>query len=176
MFNRESEVRIEMNAPAGRVEAVVAALAAAHPYEEPAYDVVERRGDAGFVGRVGTIGPATTLRSLAARVTGRCGGVVRIAGDPDRPIATVAVVPGSGGDLVDAAAGIADALVTGDIGHHRARRALDRGLSVVDPGHAPTERPGVRALYAAVAAAGTEVADLTGRDDSPWHEGGPWTS
>ena len=35
------EVRIEVVAPRHRRAAVVAAMLAAHPYEEPAYDVVE---------------------------------------------------------------------------------------------------------------------------------------
>ncbi len=36
---RVSELRIETVVPADRLEDVVAALRAAHPYEEPAYDV-----------------------------------------------------------------------------------------------------------------------------------------
>lgn len=36
---RVAEVRVETVVPADRLEAVVAALRAAHPYEEPAFDV-----------------------------------------------------------------------------------------------------------------------------------------
>jgi hypothetical protein len=36
---RAAELRVETVVPAGRVVEVVAALRAAHPYEEPAYDV-----------------------------------------------------------------------------------------------------------------------------------------
>jgi hypothetical protein len=36
---RVSELRVETVVPADRLERVVAALRAAHPYEEPAYDV-----------------------------------------------------------------------------------------------------------------------------------------
>jgi hypothetical protein len=36
---RVSELRVETVVPAGVVDAVVAALRAAHPYEEPAYDL-----------------------------------------------------------------------------------------------------------------------------------------
>jgi hypothetical protein len=36
---RVSELRVETVVPGERVDAVVAALRAAHPYEEPAYDV-----------------------------------------------------------------------------------------------------------------------------------------
>ncbi|HEX2999497.1 MAG TPA: Nif3-like dinuclear metal center hexameric protein, partial [Armatimonadota bacterium] len=35
----------------------------------------------------------------------------------------------------------ADVLVTGDVKHHEALHALDRGLAVLDAGHYATERP-----------------------------------
>ena len=37
-----SELRVETVVPAGRLAAVLEALRATHPYEEPAYDVYER--------------------------------------------------------------------------------------------------------------------------------------
>jgi structural hemagglutinin/hemolysin toxin protein RtxA len=37
-----TELRVETVVPAGRLDAVLEALRAAHPYEEPAYDVYER--------------------------------------------------------------------------------------------------------------------------------------
>jgi hypothetical protein len=40
------EARVETVVPAERLSAVIAALRAAHPYEEPAYDVYERVGGA----------------------------------------------------------------------------------------------------------------------------------
>ncbi len=176
-FNTEPEVRVEMNAPAGRLDAVVAALVAAHPYEEPAYDVVDRRGDAGFVGRIGDLAAPVPLAALAGHVAERVGGVLRVAGDPAGTVARVAVVPGAGSEFAGAARSAgAHVLVTGDVSHHRARQALDRGLCIVDPGHVPSERPGVERLYAAVCAAAPEVADLTGVATSPWNEEPEWTS
>ena len=62
----------------------------------------------------------------------------------------------------------ADALVTGDVSHHQGRAAVDSGLAVVDPGHAATERPGVRRLYAAVAELVPEVRDLGDLTADPW--------
>ncbi len=58
--------------------------------------------------------------------------------------------------------------MTGDVGHHDARRALESGMSIIDPGHAPTERPGVRRLYAAVANLVDDAIDLTDVDANPW--------
>lgn len=39
-----AEYRVETVVPAGKLEAVIAALRRAHPYEEPAFDVYERVG------------------------------------------------------------------------------------------------------------------------------------
>ncbi|MBT8215087.1 MAG: Nif3-like dinuclear metal center hexameric protein [Acidimicrobiia bacterium] len=163
VFNREPEVRIEMVADPGRVEAVVAALVSAHPYEEPVIDINDRRGDAGMIGRVGRLD--STVDEVAALAAERLGAVVRVAGSG--PVESVAVVPGSGSAFIGAAAPIADVLVTGDVGHHRARDSVSRGLAVVDPGHAETERPGMRALYAAVSEM-TDAIDLTATDPTPW--------
>lgn len=165
--NIEPEVRLEMVAPTSLLDRVVSSLVAAHPYEEPAFDVYEQRGNAGFVGRRGKLPDAAKLGDLAATVRQRLGGSLRIAGDREELIERVAVVPGSGGGFL-AAAGNVDVIVTGDIGHHTARQALDRGVAVVDPGHAATERPGVASLYAAVARIVDDPVDLTGLDADPW--------
>jgi dinuclear metal center YbgI/SA1388 family protein len=163
------EIRVEMTAPAGLVDQVVSALARAHPYDEPAYDVIERRPEAGFVGRIGSW--SGTLGSLVEHVDDRLGGVIRGAGERDGRVTRVAVVPGSGASMAHLArAEGADALVTGDVKHHDARAAVGIGLGVVDPGHAATERPGVAKLYAAVAAGEVEVVDLTTVDADPWDD------
>ena len=169
-LNREPEVRLEFAAPAAVLDAVVGALVAAHPYEEPAYDVYERRGEAGMLGRLGRPEPGTTLHALAARVARALGNpALRVAGDPSRELERVAVIPGSGADLLPLAAALgADAVVTGDLGHHAVRSVLERGLGVIDPGHAATERPGVERLYAALAALGAPTRSLLELDPDPW--------
>lgn len=166
--NAEPEVRLEMIAPSHRRDAVVAALVTAHPYEEPAYDVYDVRGNAAFIGRRGRLPAAVPLHRFASEVGAVLGAEPRIAGDRASLVARVAVVPGSGRSFLAHAAG-ADVIVTGDVGHHDARAAMERGLSVVDPGHAATERPGVARLYAAVAQIAEGVIDLTGVDADPWH-------
>ncbi len=171
-MNRESEVRLEFVAPVACEAAVVAALCAAHPYEEPAYDVIRRRPEAGMLGRIGAVEPGTTLGELCERVVATLGaGALRVAGDPGRELEQVAVLPGSGADhLPGAAQAGADAVVTGDVGHHAARDATDRGLAVIDAGHAPTERPGLRALLAGLAADGIAVKNLLDLDADPWEK------
>ena len=93
----------------------------------------------------------------------------RFAGLRDLSRPRVAVLPGSGGSHVDDAASVGvDIYLTGDLSHHQARRALDRGMAVVDAGHGPSERPGVRALYSLLDEIVEAPVDLVGIDDDPW--------
>lgn len=163
----EPEMRLEMIAPATRRDAVVAALVGAHPYEEPAYDVYEVQSNAGFIGRRGVLDHPMPLGSFAAHVETVLRSEARVAGDRSSLVRAVGVIPGSGADFIAAARGT-DVVVTGDVGHHSARRALEQETAVVDPGHAPTERPGVARLYAAVAQLAAETVDLTTVDLNPW--------
>lgn len=120
------------------------------------------------IGRVGEFD--ATLAVLDARVSDAFGYTgLRVSGDPDAHIDRLAVVPGSGSDFIDAAAEVADALITGDVPHHRAVRAADLGLAIVDPGHVATERPGMKALVALVEqVAEDEVIDLTQAVPQTW--------
>ena len=146
-----TETRLEMVLPREVRAAVVAALRATHPYEEPAFDVWElagtdaRRG----LGRVGALPEPETLEDLVVRVADALPatvGGVRAAGDPDRVVQTVAVCGGSGDSLLDTArsAGV-DAFVTADLRHHPASEALEpggpRGPALVDVSHWASEWP-----------------------------------
>ena len=129
---RVIEARVEMVAPRGRRAAVVAALRAAHPYEEPAFDVLELASWPGStgIGRVGALREPTTLAAFAAVVAGALPATaqgVRFAGDPDGRVERVAVVGGSGDSLFDAvrASGV-DAYVTADLRHHPASELRER--------------------------------------------------
>lgn len=120
------------------------------------------------IGRFGGFG--RTLDTLDAMVTDLFGiAGLRVSGDRSSTLGRVAVVPGSGSDLIEAAAEIADALVTGDVSHHRAVAALDLGMSIVDPGHIATERPGMTSLLGMITGLGmAEVVDLTDIDPTTW--------
>lgn len=120
------------------------------------------------IGRVGEFeGTLGTIDAMLSDEFGPTG--LRVSGDRDRDLTAVAVGPGSGSSLIDAAAAVADALVTGDVSHHRAVAAADLGLAIVDPGHTVTERPGMRALVKLVReVADVEVVDLTEVDPRTW--------
>jgi dinuclear metal center YbgI/SA1388 family protein len=170
-LSREPEVRLEVVVPPAREAEVVRALRRAHPYEEPAFDVFDRRGEAQLVGRIGLLEPELTLGALGERVADALGAQPRIAGPRDRRVTRVAVVPGSGEDfLCEAQQAGGDVFVSGDLRHHSVRRALDSGLAVIDAGHAATERPGVERLLALLGAEGARTRGLLDLDPDPWSE------
>ncbi len=136
------EARIEVVAPRGRRTAVVRALLAAHPYEQPGFDVVPLT-DPGLAltgtGRIGTVSE-TTLERFAAGVVEALppsAHGVRVAGDPDRAVRRVAVCGGAGDFLLDELAhSDVDVFVTSDLRHHRAGEFLEHGgPSLVDVAH-----------------------------------------
>ena len=179
--NAVEEVRLEVRVGRRELGAVIEALLASHPYEEPAYDLYPLAGSvAGAgMGRMGELREAVRLAELAERCSHALGNPgVRLAGDPERAVTRVAVCGGSGGDLVPAAARSgAEVLVTGDVGYHAARQALDLDLAVIDAGHYHTELPVVGHLADLLAdmadGRGLEVVVLASqRDACPWSNGG----
>ncbi len=142
------EDRVEVIAPRRSRARILAALRAAHPYEEPAFDVFETADFTGSrgLGRIGELPEPQTLREFTARVAAalpRTEWGVRAAGDPDRVVRTVAVCGGSGDSLVDTVSGLgADVYVTADLRHHPADEHLRRGgPALVDVAHWASEQP-----------------------------------
>ena len=150
----------------GAADALADAIGLHNSQDLPADENSHLDPAVGAVGRLVDPMPIADLGNLVGEALGGTARVTRGGADPAR---TVAVIPGSGASYLAVAASVADAVVTGNIGHHQAREAADRGLTVIDPGHARTERPGVARLYAAVAALGP-CRDLTAMDASPWEE------
>lgn len=142
-LERATEVRLETILPESRVRQAVRAMIAAHPYEEVAYDLypLANPGRVRGHGRLGRLAEPITLSDLVEQLKSRLKTPnVRVAGEPNRLITTVAVGAGSGGSLVGQAARQgADLLITGDVGYHDAQDALDLGLAVVDVGHYNSE-------------------------------------
>ena len=94
------------------------------------------------IGRIGALRDPLPL-ALFAREVKRAleAPLVGLVGPAERNIHRSAVVGGSGGGLIEAAArGGADVLVTGDIGHHDALSAITHGITLIDAGHFFTEK------------------------------------
>ena len=139
------EVRIEAVLPRARRTAVIGALLAAHPYEEPGYDVVETAavGDPAplggpGIGRIGSV-EETTLAQFAQQVALALPPTshgVRVAGDPHRPVRRVALCGGAGDFLLDVVLRTgADVYVTSDLRHHPASEFAEKGGALVDVAH-----------------------------------------
>jgi len=163
---RVSELRVETVVPADRAREVVAALIAAHPYEEMAYDVyaLANPDPRAGMGRVGTLPEPMAFTEFCSHVS-ECLRTDRlsVAGRAEC-VRTVAVMGGSGGKYLSAARG-ADAYVTGEVGHHDALEAQAMRMAIVDAGHFSTERvvvePLKRYLEAALPGLDVTVADET---------------
>jgi len=137
------ETRLEMIADRRIREDVRSAVLAAHPYEEVAYDVLEmaaRDSDRGS-GRIGALPRSTTLREFATEVAQRLPAhhsAIRVAGDLERAIRTVALCGGSGDFLLATASAMgADVYVTSDLRHHPVSEHMERpgACAVVDVPH-----------------------------------------
>lgn len=138
------EVRIEAILDRRLRAPVLAAMLAAHPYEEPAYDVVPlaalddpTRGS-GRIGRLEEPMPLAGFAAHVARALPETAHGVRVAGDPERAVETVALCGGSGDFLLDRArAAGADVYVTSDLRHHPVSelREHDGAPALVDVAH-----------------------------------------
>ncbi|MQA60125.1 MAG: Nif3-like dinuclear metal center hexameric protein [Actinophytocola sp.] len=133
------------------------------------------------IGRIGELPEpepfATFVRRVAAALPATVPGV-HGAGDPERPIHTVAVSGGSGdGYLAAATAAGVDAYVTADLRHHPASEHVELAASVATPvpalvsvTHWASEWPwcGQAADVIRAAAAGTVDVHVSHRRTDPW--------
>jgi dinuclear metal center YbgI/SA1388 family protein len=145
---RVAEDRLEVVAPARARAAVLSAMRATHPYEEPAFDIFALTPPpAGTgLGRVGSLPEPQPLHRFVAGVGAalpKTSWGVRAAGDPETLVSRVAVCGGAGDSLLGtAAAAGAQAYVTADLRHHPAdehRRASD--MALIDVAHWASEFP-----------------------------------
>lgn len=177
-LHREPEVRVEFVAEAGRRQAIGAALVAAHPYEEPAYDVFSmdlphELETATGLGRVGELPEPMTLAEFTQQVANALPETawgVRAAGDPARMVRKVAVSSGSGDSfLADAAKLGVDVYVTSDLRHHPVDEHLRAGgPAVIDTAHWASEFPWCAQAAEIVAEACDVACDIIDIRTDPW--------
>lgn len=143
------EIRLETVAPIAKLEIILAALRLAHPYEEPAFDLVklatppENLGQ----GRIGDI--ASVERSEVFARIRKALSIDRllVAGPTEGAITRAAVCAGSCGEMLDDAIALgAQLFLTGEMRHHDALKAAGRNVTVVCTLHSNSERASLARL------------------------------
>ena len=141
-MHSEPETRIEVIADAAVKDRVVQAMLQAHPYEEPAYDVLQLQNESPYEGAgvVGDIEP-TSATDFFAKLKNVFGvDAVRFCGDATKTIRRVALCGGSGAEFIGAAVHSgADIYVTGDVKYHDFTGNASRIL-IADIGHYESEQ------------------------------------
>ena len=130
-------------------------------------------GEGRGTGRIGELPEHTTLAGLAALAADRLPATawgVRAAGDPDRPVRTVAVCGGSGDAFLgDVRRAGVDAYLTADLRHHVASEYLaEGGPALLDAAHWATERPWLDSIAERLAAELGLSAVASDTDTDPW--------
>lgn len=138
-----AETKIEMVFPSYLTASTISALHRAHPYESPAYEVVQLQNEwqqtgAGLIGELaGTI----TETALMDRLKTQFGlKVIRHSCFLSKPLRTIALCGGAGSFLTQAAINAgADAFITADMKYHEFFEA-DHKLLLADIGHFESEQ------------------------------------
>ncbi len=152
-LERVDETRLESIVPLAKVAEVVSAMRKAHPYEEPAFDLItlatppEGRG----IGRVGDLTEPASLAAIVQRVKSNLRLSNVLVGPESAGAAgavrRVACCAGAGGGLLDDALNAgAEVFLTGEMRHHDVLRAASKGCCVICCLHSNSERASLAAL------------------------------
>ncbi|HEV2294313.1 MAG TPA: Nif3-like dinuclear metal center hexameric protein [Tepidisphaeraceae bacterium] len=148
-LERAAEVKVETVMPIARMSEVLVALRKAHPYEEPAFDLVQLAAPPEKLGqgRIGAL-PPTPREQVIERIKRELElDQVLVAGPTDGTITRAACCAGACGDMLDDAIGQkADLYLTGEMRHHDAIKAARAGLTVVCTLHSNSERAVLKRL------------------------------
>ena len=141
--HQEKEMRLEVILPAHLSGRVVAAMKAAHPYEEVAYDLVPLANPHPGVGAglFGELPAAMAEREFLECLGGVFGlAVIRHTPLTGRPVKRVAICGGAGSFLIPSALAVgADFFVTSDVKYHEFFDAEGR-MVIADIGHFESEQ------------------------------------
>ncbi len=143
-FEKVPEMRFETIVPGDKLDAVIAAMRKAHPYEMPAFDVFEQCNPGGKLGlgRIGKLARPTRMETLVKKIKAATGAkAVGIVGPRKRLVRKAAVCAGTCGKIIDKViAAKADLYLTGELKHHQALAAQEAGLTCICLSHTVSER------------------------------------
>ena len=137
------EIRFECIVEQPKLQAVIAAMTASHPYEMPAFDCIKLYDSNRFgLGRIGKLKSPTKLRDIIVKIkkvtSAKSFGMI---GKENRTVKTAAVCAGSCGKLINLViAAKADLYLTGELKHHQALAAQEAGLTCICLSHTVSER------------------------------------
>lgn len=143
-LEKVEEVRFETIVPSGNLQACIAAMKKAHPYEEPAYDCFRLYNEHRKfgLGRIGSLAKPERLSVIIERIKKQTGaGAIGIIGKEKRLVKKAAVCAGSCGRIINTviAAGV-DLYLTGELKHHHALAAKEASVSCLCLSHSVSER------------------------------------
>ncbi|MHC5110724.1 MAG: Nif3-like dinuclear metal center hexameric protein [Planctomycetota bacterium] len=167
-FETVAETRLEVVLQKRQLAAVVRALIAAHPYEEPAFDIYPLlTPPARGIGRIGALPPGTELKKLARQLKRKSRAVtVQLVGDPETTLKRAIIVAGAGGSLpFKAVLGPGDVVITGEIRHHDALAVDRHGACAIALNHWSSERPTLGRLAEQLEASLKGVRALVSEED-----------
>jgi dinuclear metal center YbgI/SA1388 family protein len=168
-LERAAEIRIETVMPIARLTDVLAALRAAHPYEEPAFDLVQLAAPPEKLGqgRVGKLASSTSREHVIDRIKRELGlSHLLIAGPTSGTITTAACCAGSCGEFVkDALKAKAELFLTGELRHHDALAAAKAGMTVICTLHTNSERAVLKQVIGRLTAALNGFEAILSRQD-----------
>lgn len=101
------------------------------------------------MGRIGYLKSSSILKQLVHQVKEKLNLThLRVTGDMDLPVTSVAICTGSGGSLLDEfLKSSADVYITGDMKYHEARRVEEYSKALIDVGHFSSERMAIDLLF-----------------------------
>ena len=139
--HHEPEVRLEVLANKALCSKVITAMLKAHPYEEPAFDIIalENSDKYAGLGVIGDIEPQNAHDFLEKVKKAFEVKTLRYSGNLDRKISCIAMCGGAGSEFIGIAMSQgADVYITGDMKYHEFQGNEDR-IILVDIGHYESE-------------------------------------
>ena len=149
-LHMEEETKLEMIVPNHRLSSVVTAMIAAHPYEEPAFDIYKLNNTnekigSGMIGELEKETPIIEYLNFVKKALN----IEHVKHNKliQKPVKKVAICGGSGSFLIDNAANQnADLYISADIKYHDYFEHSGN-MTIVDAGHFETEQPVKELLY-----------------------------
>ena len=142
-IHKEEETRIEVILPKYNRDKVINAMLNVHPYQEPAYDIIELQNINSYAGSgvVGELAEPLDAKYFLEMVKDAFNvAAIKYSTFTGNKIKRVALCGGSGAFLInDAIRAKADVFITGEIGYHHFFTA-EKKILLVEAGHYETEQ------------------------------------